>query len=204
MKNKQETILKIFNAVGEIFKAEGREGLNYAKVAAKAGVDRGLIYRYFTKNIDKLLEEYIIYKDFWLKYSEKINDEISKHTYENTRELIIDILQNHWRYFSAESEAQHLILWELTGKSDLMRSIHNTRELKAQSVIEMAESDLKQKNVKFKPIAVILLSGIYYANLHTLNNGNIICGMDVKSEQGQEDLLDAIRQIIEWAYSAVV
>ncbi len=204
MKNKQETIQKILNAVGEIFKAEGREGLNYAKVAARAGVDRGLIYRYFTKNIDKLLEEYIIYKDYWLKFAEKINSEISKHTHENSQELIIDILQNQWRYFSAETEAQHLILWELTGKSDLMRSIHNTRELKEQTFIEMAESDLKQNNIKFKPIAVLLLSGIYYANLHALNNGNIICGMDIKSEQGQADLLDAIRQIIEWAFSAVV
>jgi hypothetical protein len=28
----------------------------------------------------------------------------------------------------------------------------------------------------------------------------MICGVDVKSKAGQLDLLNAIRQIIEWAY----
>ncbi|PAW95174.1 hypothetical protein CKK33_17380 [Mucilaginibacter sp. MD40] len=200
MKNKEETKQKIINAVGEIFKAEGREGLNYAKIAARAGVDRGLIYRYFGKNIDKLVEAYVVQKDYWLKFAEKINAEVSKHTHESSKDLIIDILVNHWRYFSVETEMQQLILWELTGNSDLMRSIHNTRELMAQPIIEMAEAELKHKTIKFKPIAVLLLGGIYYANVHALHNGKIICGMDVKSEQGQADILDAIKQIIEWIY----
>ena len=45
-----------------------------------------------------------------------------------------------------------------------------------------------------------MLGGIYYANIHTLYNGNIICGMDVKSLQGQVEIMGAIKQIIEWAY----
>jgi len=204
MKNKEETKQRIINAVGEIFKVDGRTGLNYARIASKAGVDRGLIYRYFGKDIDQLIEAYVVQKDYWLKFAEQINAEVSKNHHESSKDLIIDILMSHWRYFSVETEMQHLILWELTGKSDLMRSIHNTRELMAQPVIEMAESDFKNKDVRFKPIAVLLLGGIYYANIHALHNGSTICGMDVKSEEGQEDLLNAIKQIIEWAYAAAV
>ncbi len=119
-------------------------------------------------------------------------------------DLIIDILVNHWRYFSAEKQMLQLISWELTGNSDLMRSIHNTRELMAQPVIEMAERDFNNRAIKFWPIAVLLLGSIYYTNIHALHSGRIICGMDVKSEEGQADLLNAIKQIIEWAYTATL
>jgi AcrR family transcriptional regulator len=204
MKNKELTKQKIINAVGEIFNVDGREGLNYARIAAKASVDRGLIYRYFGKDINKLIEAYVIQKDYWMKFVEKINSEVSKHEHHSSKDLVIDILLNHWRYFSVEKEMQQLILWELTGNSDLMRSIHNTRELTAQPIIEMAEADFKDKAIKFKPIVVLLLGGIYYANIHALHNGSMICGMDVKSEEGQADLLNTIKQIIEWAYAANV
>ncbi|WP_179414659.1 TetR/AcrR family transcriptional regulator [Mucilaginibacter sp. E4BP6] len=156
MKNKEETKQRIINAVGEIFKVEGREGLNYARIAKRTGVDRGLIYRYFGKDINNLIEAYVVQKDYWLKFAEHINAEVKKNYHDSSKDLVIDILMNHWRYFSVETEMQQLILWELSGKSDLMRSIHNTRELMAQPIIELAEADLKNKNVKFKPIAVLL------------------------------------------------
>ena len=73
----------------------------------------------------------------------------------------------------------------------------------AQPVIDSGRR-ISGQGIKFKPIAVLLLGGIYYANIHALYNGSTICGMDVKSEEGQADLLNAIKQIIEWAYMADV
>jgi AcrR family transcriptional regulator len=204
MRNKEATKQKIINAVGELFKKHGREGLNYKRIADRAGVDRGMVYRYFGRDIDQLIEAYVVQKDYWLKFAETINAEVSKNEHKSSKNLIINILSCYCRYFSVETEMQHLILWELTGKSDLMRSIHNTRELMAQPVLEMVEEDFKDKSVKFKPIAALLLGGIYYTNLHALHNGSIICGIDVASEQGQQDLLEATKQIIEWAYVATI
>jgi AcrR family transcriptional regulator len=200
MKDRDQTKQKIINAVGEIFKTEGREGLKIARIAKKAGVDRSLIYQYFSKNIDRLLEAYIIQRDYWMKFAEKIKEDVSKSNHETSKDLIIDILQKQWEYFSTDTEMQHLILWELSGNSALMRSIHNARELQGQPILDLAEEHFKGTEVKFKPISVLILCGIYYANLHTMYNGNIICGMDVKSAEGQKDIMAAIRQLVEWAY----
>jgi AcrR family transcriptional regulator len=200
MKDKDLTKQKIIDAVGEIFKAEGQKGLYIARIARKAGVDRSLIYQYFGKDIKTLIEAYIVQKDYWLNFFDKINQKVNTNKYEASKDLIIDVLQKQLQYFSADTEMQHLILWELSGDSDLMRSIHNTRELMSQSMLESADEQFKGTRVKFRPIVVLLLGGIYYANVHSIYNGNIICGMDVKSKQGQIDLMKAIQQIIEWAY----
>jgi len=200
MKDKDLTRQRIIIAVGEIFRTEGQKGLYIARIAREAGVDRSLIYQYFGKEIKTLIEAYIVQKDYWLNFFEKINEEVSKSNYETGKDLIIDVLQKQLQFFSADTEMQHLILWELSGDSELMRSIHNTRELMGESILEMADEKFKDSLVKFRPIAVLLLGGIYYANVHSIYNGSIICGMDVKSKQGQIDLMKAIQQIIEWAY----
>jgi AcrR family transcriptional regulator len=200
IKDKELTKVKIINAVGEIFKTEGQKGLKIARIANKAGVDRTLIYRYFGKDVKKLIEAYIVQKDYWLQFFDKINAEVNKNSHETTKDLVIDILQNQWQYFSTDLEMQQLILWELSGDSELMRSIHNTRELMAEPILTMTDQDFSESLIKFRPIAVLVLGGIYYANVHAIHNGSTICGMDVKSKQGQIDLMKAIQQIIEWAY----
>jgi len=200
MKNKELTKQRIINAVGEIFKTEGQKGLKIARIAAKAGVDRALIYQYFGKDIKALIEKYIVQKDYWLRFFEKISTEAGKNNHETSKDLVIDILQNQWRYFSEDIEMQHLILWELSGNSELMKSIHNTRELLSEPILEMAETNFVNTDVNFKAIAVLLLGGIYYANLHTMYNGNIMCGLDIKSPSGQNEIIRTISQLMGWAY----
>ncbi|SDT56282.1 transcriptional regulator, TetR family [Mucilaginibacter mallensis] len=200
MKNKDLTKQKIIDAVGEVFKTEGQKGLYIVRIAKEAGVDRSLIYQYFGRDIKRLIEAYIVQKDYWLKFFEKINEEVGKRNHEAGKDLIIDVLQKQWQYLSTDMEMQHLILWELSGDSELMRSIHNTRELMAEPILELADQKFKDTIVQFRPIAVLLLGGIYYANVHSIYNGSIICGMDVRSKEGQKTLLKAIQQIIEWAY----
>jgi AcrR family transcriptional regulator len=200
MKNKDDTKQRIFDAVGKIFRTEGQSGLYYTRIAREAGVDRSLVYQYFGRNKKKLIEEYIVQKDYWLSFFERINDEVGKNSHITGKDLIIDVLQKQWEYLSADLEMQHLILWELSGDSELMRSIHHTREMLAEPMLELAEQKFNRTLVKITPIIVLLLSGIYYANIHAVYNGSVICGIDIRSVEGQVDLLKAIQQIIEWAY----
>jgi AcrR family transcriptional regulator len=201
MKNSDLTKQKIINAVGEIFRTEGHKSLYIARIAREANVDRSLIYQYFGKDVKAIIEAYIIQKDYWLKFFNRINEEVSKSDYQSGKHLIIDVLQKQWQYFSTDLEMQHLILWELSGDNELMRSIHNTRELMGQSILELADLRFNDTNVNFRSIAVLLLGGIYYANIHSLYNGPIMCGINVKSVQNQADMMRAIQQIIEWAYA---
>lgn len=200
MRDIEETKRKILKAVGELFVEQGMKGLNIANIARRAGIDRTNVYRIFGKDVKVIIEAYIVQKDYWLKFFEKINKEVTEKNHQNAIDLIIDVLQNQWRYFSSDRQMQQLILWELSGDSNLMRSIHNTRELMSEPILELADKHFIETAVKFRPIAVLLLGGIYYANIHSISNGNMMCGIDVKSVEGQVDLMKAIQQIIEWTF----
>lgn len=201
MRNKELTKKKLIEAVGEIFREEGYEGIGVNKIAKRAGVDKKLIYRYFN-NVDQLLEAYIVEKDHWKVFSAKINEVIAEESSGNNTELLIQLFQNRWKFFSTEKEMQNLMQWELSGESELMKSIYNVREMFAQNIFKLTDPDFENSDVNFRAISALLVGGIYYTVLHTMHNGNIVCGVDVRSEEGNEAILKAIRQIVQWAFDA--
>ncbi|OYX95246.1 MAG: hypothetical protein B7Y76_09920, partial [Sphingobacteriia bacterium 35-40-5] len=73
IKDKELTKRKLINAVGEIIRTEGYTGLGVNKIARQAQVDKKLIYRYFI-TVDRLIEEYVLEKDYWMLASEKMGD----------------------------------------------------------------------------------------------------------------------------------
>jgi hypothetical protein len=48
----------------------------------------------------------------------------------------------------------------------------------------------------------LLISGIYYLNIHTGVNGSTFCGLDLKSDNGRDEIKNAIDFVIGQAYSA--
>ncbi len=64
VRNRQLTEQKLVEAVGVVLEAEGLGGLNASAIAARAGVDKALIYKYFG-NLETLLRRYGEGADLW-------------------------------------------------------------------------------------------------------------------------------------------
>jgi len=199
LKNKAETKRRLIQAVGEIIKEDGFENLKISTVARKAEVDRKLIYRYFG-NLNYLIEAYIAENDYWLIFTENMKERIAKNKYAHSQDLISDVLQNQFKFFSSEKNMQRLILWELSADSPVMRSIHNVRESVGQQFLELTDDHFQGSSVNFRAVSALLVGGIYYTVLHTIFNGGSFSDIDIRSEQGQQEMLKAIDQIVEWAY----
>lgn len=199
MKDKENTKRKLVLAVGKIINDEGFANLKISQIAKVAEVDRKLIYRYFG-NLNYLLEAYVLEHDFWMVFSERMKQILVNKEFAGTEELIIEILQNQFNFFASQKEMQQLILWELSVKSPLMRSIHNVRESMGEEILELAAPHFAGGKVNFRAIAALLVGGIYYTILHTVNNGGSFAGMDLNTAEGKEDMLKAIGQIVGWAY----
>ena len=200
IKNKELTKKKLILAVGEIIKTEGFDSLKSAsKIARMAGVDRKLIGRYFG-GMNQLIEAYVVENDYWLLFTEKINDLVKSNNYPGSKELITSILQNQYTFFLSDKDMQRLILWELTTDSPLMKSIHNARESMGQKLLEITDEHFNGSKVNFRAIGALLVGGIYYTILHTIHNGGKFSDLDVNSNEGQEQILNAIEQIVGWAY----
>jgi hypothetical protein len=157
-----------------------------------------LIYRYFKNDFNNLLEEYILETDYWMIFADKVQDLIDQQS--GTQKLITDILQNQFRFFYQDKQMQKLILWEVGTDSPLMRSIHNARERTGQKLIELTDPQFEGTDVNFRAIAALLVGGIYYTILHTRYNGGIFSDIDLSTEAGREEMLRAIKMIINWAF----
>ncbi len=202
MKDKELTKRKLINAVGEVVKAEGFQNLKISKVSKYANVDRKLIYRYFG-SLNYLVEVYILENDYWMIFADKMKQMLTEKQFSGSEDLITEILQNQFRFFVSQKEMQRLILWELSMDNPLMRSIHNTRESLGQEFLNMSDSHFQNGKVNFRAIAALLVGGIYYTILHTVYNGGTFAGIDLNTENGKEELLKAIGQIVHWAYQEV-
>ena len=203
MKDKEATKRKLIDAVGVIIKRDGFSTLKISTIAKVAEVDRKLIYRYFG-GLNHLIEAYIVENDYWLLFSEKMKTMLEQKEFTGSEQIITAILQNQFNFFVSQKEMQRLILWELSANSPMMRSIHNARESMGQKFLEMTDSHFKESKVNFRPIAALLVGGIYYTILHTIFNGGSFTDMDINSEEGKQSMLVAIEQIVHWAYIGAV
>jgi AcrR family transcriptional regulator len=171
-KNKESTKKKLIAAVGDIFRTEGYHGLGVNKVARMAGVDKKLIYRYFG-NIDGLIEAYVVETDYWMMFFEKMRTLEVPQNGNQVRRLLTSALQDQFAYFLKDKEMQRLILWELSVKSPLMRSIHETRELMGKQLLDMTEPYLKIRLPTSGRWQLCWLAGFiipYYILVYTAGN----------------------------------
>jgi AcrR family transcriptional regulator len=200
--NRPLTERKLIDAVGTIIRRHGYKGLSPTAIAAEADVSKTLIYKYF-KTMDKLIERYVMEKDFWMASKSQMTgllDQTSKKS--GLIEILVFILHKQFDFFFKEEEMQQLILWEITERSDLLNSIGNARESLGDDFFDLTERHFKGSEVNFRGVAAILVSGIYYLVLHSKKNESKQCGIDINTEEGRNEILKAIRQIVKWSFTA--
>lgn len=200
-KDKENTKRKLIEAVGEIFHTQGFREIRISKVARYAGVDRKLVYRYFG-NLNNLIEAYIVENDYWMLFSEHLKSLFKEVQLPDNKALITQILQEQFKFFYAEKEMQQLILLELNETNAMMRSIHNARESLGQGLLETTDAHFENTKVNFRAVAALLVGGIYYIVLHTRTNGHKFAGLDLKTDEGMNAIMETIKMIVDWAYQA--
>jgi len=202
MKNKEITKRKLIDAVAKVFKNEGYGGLGVNKIARMAGVNKKLIYRYF-QTFEGLIEAYVVETDYWMVFAEKVQEMLDEKNASDSQKLVTDILQNQFRYFYMDKQMQKLITWEICSASPLMKSIHTARENAGQKILALTDEHFKNSNVNLRAVSALLVGGIYYTVLHSRYNGGMFSDIDMSTEEGREEIIRMIGEIINWAYKAV-
>ena len=200
VKNKEQTMQRLIDAVGTIIKHKGYKGLGLNTIAKEADVSKILIHRYFG-GVDQLVEAYVLKNDYWIAKAKDVNREASGNTDRETlKNLVSDLLKGHFEYFNTHEEMRSIILWEITEKTDLLNSISHVREEVGKLLLEKSAPLFKNSKKSLKGITALMVSAIYYMILHAKKNESSICGIDINSQEGQIEILKTIEQIVDWAF----
>lgn len=201
-KNRLLTERKLIDAVGSIIRQKGYTGLGVNAIAKEAKVNKKLIYRYFN-NVEQLIETYVIEKDYWLSFNNKIIDEIDlKNKKSSLIENYVSILEKQFEFFWNEDEMQKIILWEISEQTSLLDSVSMVREEYGNALLALSDPYFKNSAVSIRGVSALLVCGIYYLVLHAKKNDSTICGLDINTEEGRAEITKSLRHIIEWAFQA--
>lgn len=199
-KNRALTERRLIDAVGVVIRTKGYKSLGVNVVAKEADVNKKLIYRYFG-TFEKLVEAYILENDYWMNLSRKMENVIQcKSDPGDMKEVIVSLLEGQFAYFFEHQAMQDIILWEVTEHEALLNSISNVREIIGHVIFEKMDTVFKDTGINLRAVSALLVSGIYYMILHARKNESTVCEINVRSEAGQQEILKAVRQIINWAF----
>jgi len=200
-RDKERTKLKLIHAVGEIIRTEGYPGLGVNRIAAKAGVNKKLIYRYFD-SVDNLIEIYIRGKDYWATLNEKLAvANITENNFND--ETVSELLGAQLELLSEDEEMKQIVLWEIGNSNGLIQDISGTREKTENRLLKLIDPLFDKDVADFKTILALQTAGIYYLALHATQNEGKFFGINVHSKTGRNRVRQAIKQINSWAFDKV-
>lgn len=188
-KNRQATELTLIKAVDDIIEESGFEGLGINAVAAKAGVSKMLIYRYFN-SLDGLIAAYIQQNDYWINFDEQLPDK------EHVSVFIKQIFKNQIRQLREHYTLKRLYRWELITDNKIVRDLRDTREEKGIWLVEAVSKLTKHPQKETAAVASIVTAAISYLALLE-ESCPVYNGLKIQEESGWEQLEEGINLLVD-------
>lgn len=188
-KNRQATELTLIKAVDDIIEESGFEGLGINAVAAKAGVSKMLIYRYFN-SLDGLIAAYIQQNDYWINFDEQLPDK------EHVSVFIKQIFKNQIRQLREHYTLKRLYRWELITDNKIVRELRDTREEKGVWLVEAVSKLTKHPQKETAAVASIVTAAISYLALLE-ESCPVYNGLKIQEESGWEQLEEGINLLVD-------
>ncbi|WP_228458512.1 TetR/AcrR family transcriptional regulator [Chryseobacterium indologenes] len=200
IRNRERSKKKFLDAVGKILKTKGYTGLKINHIAATAGVDKKMIYKYFG-GLDDLLDEYVRSQDYWSKVTAEEIGKMQPRTDDGGKSFMHDMLHNQFDYLYQNKEAQKLLLWRLSEPRKSLKKMTDIQEENGEYVFKiMNGSDFGKHSDDIRSIMAIMVSGLYYLNLYAAMNGSIFCGIDVDTPEGRNKIKKALSFLLNQTY----
>ena len=189
IKNRQTTEMNLIKAVDELIEENGFEGLGINAVAAKAGVSKMLIYRYFN-SLDGLIAAYIQQHDYWINFDEQLPDE------EHIGEFIKEIFKRQIAMLRQSYKLRRLYRWELTSNNTFIKELREKREAKGVWLVDAVSKLSKHPQKEIAAMASILTAAISYLSLLE-ENCPVFNGINIQTEDGWKELEEGINILID-------
>lgn len=188
-RDREATEKRLLDTVGQIIAEEGFEKVGVNAVAARSGVSKILIYRYFG-SIEGLLATYIRQHDFWINFPPELPD----------REQLPVFLKEAFRgqidQLRKNPTLRRLYRWELSCNNDTIVKLREQREKIGLNLVEQVSYLSGIPQDELASIASILAASITY--LAMLGDFcPMFNGIAIDRDSGWEQLYKGIEGVID-------
>ena len=195
MKDREETRMKILQAVGNVLSSEGFQGIGINNIARRAGVDKVLIYRYFG-DLPGLLREFASSGDYWPSMSELIEGAEKASAPPDAGDLAVALLKGYIREIGGSASAQELLLGELVSRNELSEASARKRERQGADLIEALVSAVPDAGGRdVAAMGALLSAGLTFLMLRA-RTSDAYLGIDISSTEGWERIERAMEELV--------
>lgn len=200
VRDKNKSKQQFLDAVGTILYSKGHTALKVNNIAATAGLDKKLIYKYFGST-EQLIDEYIHSQDFW---SNVTGDLVPKKITDGGKDFLKRMLLEQFEFVSQNKALQKVLLWSLSEERKSLQKLIDDQEANGEVLLKgISDPHFGDKASDHRAVMAILVAGLYYLNLFTEVNGSHFCGIDLKTEEGRSKIRQATTFLVEQTYSSM-
>lgn len=192
-RNRKKTEEKILNSAVELIAREGFKSFGVNSLAKEAGVDKQLIYRYFS-GIDGVIETLAEHPQIWIGDNAlKISDGTNSKTYTSLKNIVIEYIS----YLRSNRFLQKVIAWELLESSESLSRLEASRSRILSQWMGQFTNRLKlPKDIDLPVINAILIGAINSLVLHAEQTKSF-AGLCLKSEKDWERVENGFKTILK-------
>lgn len=157
-KDRETTEQSLLRAIGELVAEEGFERLGVNAVAARAGVSKVLIYRYF-ESLDGLIAAYIRTHDFWIAYRPELPKK--KHLGIFLKQMFRSQIER----LRSDTTLKRLYRWELSGNNAQIAELRSQREATGLWLVESVSQLTGRPRTEVAVLATLISASVSYLAL---------------------------------------
>lgn len=197
LRDKEKSKQQFLNAVGKLLRSKGFSALKVNDIAAAAGLDKKLIYKYFGGR-DQLVDQYLVSIDFWSNVKKK---DAAQEITDGGREFVKQMLAEQYEYVASNKEFQKILLWGLSEKRKSLNHVAEEREINGEILLRnITDPFFGEQAGNFRATMAIVISGIYYLNMYTATSNSTFCGIDPAREEGKQQIKSALDNLVDMLY----
>ena len=195
-RDREATQSRLIEAVGTILERDGVGALGVNAIAKEAKANKALIYRYFD-GLRGLYRAYGEKADIWPSIEELLGGPPEDLRDQNPAELAKRFFQNYYQALTRRPRTIDLMAWECVGRNELIIMLEELRERRSEELGEcLSRFGLFDITPEIGQFLMLLTGSIHYFLIRR-RNIRIFGGVDIQSDEGWEQLLSRIEEMIE-------
>lgn len=195
MKNRADTEKRLIKAVGEILAESGFGRLGVNAVARQAGVDKVLIYRYFS-GLDGLIKAYANSDQFWPSTGEILGegeryDALMKRPF---GDIMAEVFRRYAMAIRSRPLTLEILAWETIERNALTVELEQVREAMGLELMGLL-TQTETPPGDWQAVSVIFTGAIHYLAIRG-RKIRFFSGMDLSSDREWVRLIDTMAGLV--------